>query len=111
MPEILAAKSPIPTEPFTPPGGPQAARVTIRSGPDLQLASIQFSPADRAAVQAVLIAEYGVEAPMSPHVREGRDGVRFIWSGLDQWLVCALAEQPDLIDTLRKLMPLSLIHI
>ncbi len=63
MPETLAATSPIPSAPFIPPGGEQAARVTIGPGPDLQLASMQFSPASHAAVQTALMAAYGVEAP------------------------------------------------
>ncbi|WEQ51083.1 sarcosine oxidase subunit gamma family protein [Komagataeibacter oboediens] len=102
MPETLAATSPIPSVPFIPPGGEQAARVTIGPGPDLQLASMQFSPASHAAVQTALMKAYGVEAPVTPHARDGHDAVRFIWAGLDQWLVCAPQGQADLLDGLRR---------
>ncbi|AHI24048.1 Sarcosine oxidase gamma subunit [Komagataeibacter xylinus E25] len=102
MSDLLPATAPIPPAAFTPPPGAHAARVTIAPAPSRQLVSLQCAPGARAAVQAALKAAYGMELPTSPIAVTGRDGVQFIWSGLDQWLASAPDGSPDLATSLQK---------
>ncbi|GBQ58943.1 sarcosine oxidase subunit gamma [Komagataeibacter swingsii] len=101
MSDLLPATAPFPPAAFTPPPGAQAARVTIAPAPSRQLVSLQCAPGARTAVQAALKAAYGVELPVTPAAMTGRDGVCFIWSGLDQWLASAPDGAPDLATALR----------
>ncbi|GCE88918.1 sarcosine oxidase gamma subunit [Komagataeibacter diospyri] len=103
MSDILPAIAPVPSGVFTPPTGIHAARITIASGPSRQLVSLQCGPDVRAVVQAALKAAYGVELPETPAAITGHDGICFIWSGADQWLVSAPDGQPDLATALRNL--------